>query len=468
MAVRRRSPSIVNLHPIRRSMPRHILIIGAGTGGLALAHALQKSKAGITFAVYERDRTRTDGLFGYRVGISPEGSRCLAECLPPDLFEVFKSTTAIAPDSFNMITEHYQELLSIDGFSKESKDGVAGERSVSRMTLRQVLLTGLEGFVHFDKHFTHYTTDSDGTVSAFFKDGTSAKGDLLVGADGTGSPVRRQYLPQATLKNSGLYGVTAKVELNEETKALLPPKALRGVTMVNAPHGDSCIIHVMEFPWDHDGKLKKGIGGNDEELLKSWPGLTFDNTRDYILLGFASHASRLPDELMSMDGPSLHDLLLDRTSAWHPNLRKLFSMSDASTSFPINIRTSERIAPWESTNVTLIGDAIHTMTPGLGVGANTALLDAKILAEQLVRSEKDDDGIVSAVASYEGEMHSYAWNRVEKSLERFNADDAVYKPGLTGTVATVLLRGGMRLVNSVPPLKRRFAAEMTKERGDTS
>ena len=224
----------------------------------------------------------------------------------------------------------------------------------------------------------------------------------------------------------------------------------------------------MEFPWDHDGKLKKGIGGNDEELLKSWPGLTFDNTRDYILLGFASHASRLPDELMSMDGPSLHDLLLDRTSAWHPNLRKLFSMSDASTSFPINIRTSERIAPWESTNVTLIGDAIHTMTPGLGVGANTALLDAKILAEQLVRSETDDDGIVSAVASYEGEMHSYAWNRVEKSLERFNADDAVYKPGLTGTVATMLLRGGMRLVNSVPPLKRRFAAEMTKERGDTS
>ncbi|UNI23075.1 hypothetical protein JDV02_008915 [Purpureocillium takamizusanense] len=449
-------------------MPLHVLIIGAGTGGLALAQALKKSKADVTFAVYERDRTRTDGLFGYRVGISPEGSRCLAECLPPDLFEVFKRTTAIPPDSFNIITEHCQELLSIDGFSKESEDGVAGERSVSRMTLRQVLLTGLEGSVHFDKHFTRYTANGDGTVSASFKDGTSATGDLLVGADGTGSPVRRQYLPRALLRESGLYGVTAKVELTEETRALLPPKALRGVTMVNAPHGDSCIIHVMEFPWDRDGRLKEGIGGNDEALLRGWPGLTFDNSRDYILLGFASHGSRMPDGFMSMDGPSLHDLLLSRTAAWHPHLRRLFSLSDASTSFPLNIRTSERMAPWESTNVTLIGDAIHTMTPGLGVGANTALLDAKILAEKLIGVQGDKTGVVQAVASYERDMHAYAWTRVDKSLERFNADDAVYKPGLTGTLATMFLRAGMRLVNSLPPLKRRFAAEITKERGDPS
>ncbi|KAJ6442591.1 FAD-dependent monooxygenase [Purpureocillium lavendulum] len=444
-------------------MPRHVLIIGAGTGGLALAHALRKSASDITFAVYERDRTRTDGLFGYRVGISPEGSRCLAACLPPDLFDVFKSTTAIPPDSFNMITEQYHELLSIDGFSKESEDGVAGERSVSRMTLRQVLLTGLEDSVYFDKHFTHYTSNGDGTVTAFFKDGTSASGDLLVGADGSGSPVRQQFLPQAKLKESGLYGITAKVELNAETKAFLPPKALRGVTMVNAPRGDSCIIHVMEFPWDHDGKPKGSIGSSDEQLLRNWPGLTFDNTRDYILLGFGSHGSRLPEDFMSMDGPSLHKLLLDRIATWHPDFRKLFDMSEASTSFPINIRTSERMEPWESTNVALLGDAIHTMTPGLGVGANTALLDAKILAESLV--SKSD--ISSAVAMYESEMHSYAWKRVEKSLERFNANDAVYKPGLVGALATMVQRGGMRLVNSIPPLKSRVASEMTKERGNT-
>ncbi|KAH7303249.1 FAD-dependent monooxygenase [Stachybotrys elegans] len=447
-------------------MAKHVLIIGAGTGGLALAHALRKANVGVTVAVYERDRARADGLFGYRVGISPEGSRSLAACLPHDLFETFKRTTAITPDWFNMITEQYQQLLSINGFSKAADDGIGEERSVSRMTMRQVLLTGLEDVVHFDKYFTHFNTNENGTVIAFFKDGTTAMGDVLVGADGPGSPVRRQYLPHAILKDSGLYGITAKVDLNEETKRLLPPNALRGVTMVNAPHGDSCIIHVMEFPWDHDGQPKSNIGGNDEELLRRWPGRNFDNTRDYILLGFGGHGRRLPADIMSLDGPKLHALLLDLTASWHPDIRKLYELSDPTTSFPINIRTSEKVEPWDSTNATLIGDSIHTMTPGLGVGANTALLDAQILADCLVRAVQGQGDLVSAVAEYEKQMHSYAWRRVEKSLDRFNKDDAVYQPGLKGTIATMMMRTGMRVVNALPPLKRMVAESITKERGD--
>lgn len=42
----------------------------------------------------------------------------------------------------------------------------------------------------------------------------------------------------------------------------------------------------MEFGWDRAGRIKNGIGGNDAELLKRWPGLLFDNTRDYINWGF--------------------------------------------------------------------------------------------------------------------------------------------------------------------------------------
>ena len=66
------------------SPPRHqVVIIGAGTSGLCLAHGLVR--AGIDVAVYERDRTRRDGLQGYRIGISPDGSRALHACLPPVL-----------------------------------------------------------------------------------------------------------------------------------------------------------------------------------------------------------------------------------------------------------------------------------------------------------------------------------------------------------------------------------------------
>ena len=53
----------------------HVMIIGAGTGGLALAHGLKR--AGIGVSVYERDVTPRDDQGGYRVGISPAGSRAL-------------------------------------------------------------------------------------------------------------------------------------------------------------------------------------------------------------------------------------------------------------------------------------------------------------------------------------------------------------------------------------------------------
>ncbi|KAK8149239.1 hypothetical protein G3M48_007769 [Beauveria asiatica] len=447
-------------------MTLRVLIIGAGTGGLALAHALQKSRADVSLAVFERDRTRRDGLQGYRVGISPEGARSLAACVPADLFTIFQRTAAATPDYFNMVTEQLQELISLDGFSRASPDGVAAEYSVSRMTLRQLLLTGLEEHVRFDRHFSHYTHNEDGTVTAHFHDGSAETGDVLVGAEGTGSPTRKQYLPHAVVRDSGLYGLGTKAPLNDETRALLTPQMLRGVTMVQGPRGDSTILHVMEFPWDDDHKPTAGsIGGSDAALLAAWPGAHFDNTRDYILLGFGAHGDRVPPDVLRMDGDAIHVFLRERTASWHPRLRRLFELSDPRTSFALNIRTTERLAPWTSTNVTLLGDAIHTMTPGLGVGANTALLDARLLGDALVRAAGGQGSVVDAVAAYETEMHSYAWDRVEKSLERFNKDDAIYKPGLTGWLAMTAMRSGLRLVNAIPPLKRKMAAQMDRQRG---
>ncbi|MBC8093234.1 MAG: FAD-dependent monooxygenase, partial [Pseudonocardia sp.] len=40
-----------------------VLIVGAGTGGMALAHGLRR--AGVPVRVFERDRTRSGGLQGY-------------------------------------------------------------------------------------------------------------------------------------------------------------------------------------------------------------------------------------------------------------------------------------------------------------------------------------------------------------------------------------------------------------------
>ena len=73
---------------MRHSMA--VMIIGAGTGGLALAHGLKQ--AGIGVSVFERDRTPRDDQGGYRVGISPAGSRALKACLPSSVYDLFVAT----------------------------------------------------------------------------------------------------------------------------------------------------------------------------------------------------------------------------------------------------------------------------------------------------------------------------------------------------------------------------------------
>jgi 2-polyprenyl-6-methoxyphenol hydroxylase-like FAD-dependent oxidoreductase len=437
-----------------------VLIVGAGTGGLCLAHGLKR--AGIDVAVYERDRTRTDGLHGYRVGIDPDGSRALHACLPPELFETFVATCARAPRYFNILTEQLDEVLSLP-LANET-DPIESEKSVSRMTLRQVLLTGLEDVVHFDKTFTRYEQHADGTVTAFFADGTSATGDLLVGADGTASPVHKQYLPHARLEDSGIIAIAGKLPLTAETGRLVPRNVFYGVSMVMAPRGYSCILHVMEFPWSPNKAPKAGIGNSDAELIARWPGLLFDNTTDYINWGFAAAAPRFPRDVMQLRGGDLMELVLRMTTDWSPDFRQLVALTDPTTCFPVNIRTSVPIAAWPSSAVTLIGDAIHTMTPGRGVGANTALRDAALLCRNVIAVDAGRLPLIDAVADYESRMREYAWPAVLKSREQMDGDAIIHKP-LLGRLALAGMRTGMRIVNHLPPLKQRMADGLQRERG---
>jgi 2-polyprenyl-6-methoxyphenol hydroxylase-like FAD-dependent oxidoreductase len=191
------------------------LIIGAGTGGMALAHGLKQ--AGIGVRVFERDRTRRDGVYGYRVGIDPDGSRALHALLPPELFDTFVATCARPMQGMTFWTEKLDKVLDLP--FPDQHDPIESEKSVSRMTLRQVLLTGMEDLVEFDKTFNGYEQHPDGKVTARFEDGTTATGDLLVGADGTWSRVRRQYLPHAAIRDAGVVAVAGKVPLDDAARS---------------------------------------------------------------------------------------------------------------------------------------------------------------------------------------------------------------------------------------------------------
>jgi 2-polyprenyl-6-methoxyphenol hydroxylase-like FAD-dependent oxidoreductase len=82
----------------------------------------------------------------------------------------------------------------------------------------------------------------------------------------------------------------------------------------------------------------------------------------------------------------------------------------------VRIVTSAPVDPWTPTTVTLLGDAIHTMTPGQGVGANTALRDAALLCRALTAASRGEKTILGAIAAYEAEMIPYGFDFASSTL----------------------------------------------------
>jgi 2-polyprenyl-6-methoxyphenol hydroxylase-like FAD-dependent oxidoreductase len=432
-----------------------VMIIGGGTGGMCLAHGLKR--AGVPVQVYERYGTRSDGLYGYRVGIDPIGSRALHECLPAELFDTFVATCARQPAYFNVLTERLKRTASIE--LPTDRLAVEAERSVSRSTLRQVLFTGMDDVVHFGKEFTRYETGPDGTVTAWFADGTTAEADVLVAADGTRSAVRRQYLPHATVTDTGITSIATRTPLTAQTRALLTEEVLNGLSLIFGDRGLMGMLHVMEFPWGADGRPKDPA---DAALLDTWPGLRFDNTRDYVNLSVWSVDDRFPAGTAQLRGSDLVRTALDLTTAWHPNLRRLFELSDPAAAFALRLATSAPVPAWTPTTVTLLGDAIHTMTPGQGVGANTALWDAATLGRELVAAAAGRKDVVTAIGDYEAKMLPYGTALVAASLDNngTSADDPLYKTGIGGRLALHGARAYFSLTGKVPALRRKFLADL--------
>jgi 2-polyprenyl-6-methoxyphenol hydroxylase-like FAD-dependent oxidoreductase len=181
--------------------------------------------------------------------------------------------------------------------------------------------------------------------------------------------------------------------------------------------------------------------------------------------GFAAADHWLPEDVTRIKGAELQQLVLDLTGDWHPNFRRIFALGDPDSSFPLRIRTSEPIPPWPTTNVTLLGDAIHTMTPGRGVGANTALRDARLLSRKLVEAHQGRLSLPEAVHAYETIMTGYAWDAVIKSRAQMDGHATMHQAGLVGGFARAGMRAGMRVMNHLPPVKRKLVTSESTFRG---
>ncbi|WP_433248863.1 FAD-dependent oxidoreductase [Streptosporangium sp. CA-135522] len=352
-------------------MPFHVLVIGGGIGGLTFAQGLRKS--GVSVALYERDRAKGDRLQGYRIHITPKGCRALHDCLPPELYDRFVATSGKPNTTLGFYDDRLRELLVI-GDENAPEHYIDSFKSVSRISLREVLLSGLDDVVNYGKTFTRYEQLPGGRVRAHFEDGTHADGDLLVAADGVGSRVRKQLLPHAERQDTGALSVSAKVPLDDETRSLLPPQLFAGSGFLFGPQGKTVFLAAHEF------RSRSSVARKPEA------GLLMDNAADYIMWNIVTTWERLGDrdKLERMDGAELQQVAFEATEGWTPQLRKLIARSDLDSISIFPLKTSTPVKGWETGNVTLIGDAIHNMPPTAGVGANTAILDAQLLSRNLI------------------------------------------------------------------------------------
>jgi 2-polyprenyl-6-methoxyphenol hydroxylase-like FAD-dependent oxidoreductase len=417
----------------------HVMIIGAGIGGLCLAQGLRR--AGIAVTVYERTEARTDWLQGYRIHINPNGSRALRACLPPAAWQAFLDTVSVDGGGFGFTTERLDDLLR---FTAEEISPAGGPEDrhygVSRISLREVLLSGMDDVVRLGREFTHYETTADGRVTAHFTDGTTATADVLIGADGANSRVRRQFLPHAQRIDTGIVAVAGKHRLPDAT---LPRVLTHDVNLV-IPKGRASFFTAV---WHPSPAMIAAPGGAPEQVQ-------LDSSSAYILWGYTDSAAAFPaDGLDALSGADLHRLVVDRTGGWAPALRQLIAGSDPRTVNAIRVRSATPVGAWQTGPVTLLGDAIHNMTPMAGVGANTALRDAVLLCRKLTDVQAGTTTLLPALHDYERQMRRYGFAAVRQSLR------SARQATSTNRLARTAFRATLRAVGAVPPLRRRMAAQ---------
>jgi 2-polyprenyl-6-methoxyphenol hydroxylase-like FAD-dependent oxidoreductase len=363
----------------------HVLVAGAGIGGLCLAQGLRRAGVGVT--VFETDPSPASRGQGYRITLKSTGVSALRSCLPPDLYALCLATSIRPATTMTFTDERLTPRFSkpIPALPPEEHLGV------NRLTLREILLSGLDGDVRFGAAFESFDRTGDGRVLARLADGSTAAGDLLVGADGTGSAVRRIIAPQAELEDLGGF-VYGRTTITPGLLDWVPQVLLDSFNRVTGPVG-AMSVATCRRQTPAAGPGLTGIPGYLAWTIDGWPD--------------GPPAGARPEEL--------HRLAAEMIGGWHPAVRRIVAEAEVAATFAVRLRSALPFPPWHAPGVTLLGDAVHTMSPGRGEGANIALKDAALLAAEIAAA--GPGGLGAAVARYEREMFGYAFEAVAGSRD---------------------------------------------------
>ncbi|AJT42099.1 FAD-dependent oxidoreductase [Psychromicrobium lacuslunae] len=367
-----------------------ITIIGAGLGGLTLARVLQKNGAQVQ--IYELESSPSARSQGGTLDLHAESGQFALQ--QAGLFEEFAKLARPEGEDWRFLDQR-GEVLFEEISSAELKEG-EGRPEIDRKLLRGLLIDSLKpGTISWGRKINSVHSLGDSRHVLDFTDGESEIVEMLVGADGSWSKVRR-LLSAAVPEYSGLSFIELRLSNIDERNPELSTLVGRGSLSVNAPG--------------------KGISAQ-----RNGDG----SVRVYL-------AFRVAESWIQGCGIDFHDAAAARRAlagffeGWDSQLLELILRSDGDVT-PRPIYALPIGHSWQATaGVTLLGDAAHLMSPFAGEGANLAMQDGAELALALLAQPEDAN---AAVASYETAMFPRAEAAAAESaanLKLFYNDEAPY------------------------------------------
>ncbi|MGW4964807.1 FAD-dependent oxidoreductase [Nonomuraea sp. NPDC004186] len=374
----------------------HVLIVGGGIAGSCLAQGLRRT--GLAVTLFERDPSAAHRPQGYRISLKDTGARALRACLPDHLFDLAVATSIRPATRMIFMDAGLRPKFAKD--IPEQRPGVDG-LGVNRLTLREILLAEPAGEVRFGMDYQRYERLDCGRVRAHFAGGHQVDGDLLVGAEGVGSRVRAQLLPGTVVDDLGwtLYGRTW---ITPELLAATPPELIDSFNRITAPDGTAVAVATC-----------RPLTPVPEAVARHAPGTHLTDVPGYFSWTMTVSGPR-PD---GVSPAGLHRLAMDTMRDWHEGVRRIVRAADPEATFVLQLHSARRVEPWAEPAVTLVGDAVHSMSPGRGEGANVGLRDAHLLSELLAAAAAEGQPLAGAKAAYERRMLDYAFTAVDASRD---------------------------------------------------
>lgn len=308
------------------------LIAGGGIGGLAAGLSLRR--VGLDVQVLERSSEVRE--IGAALLLWPNGMHALQSLgVEPRTLSVCKHS---------MRTWRGAGLLEAPVDRLRTRYG-CGMEFVHRADLQAALLRALGlDELRLNAEVTGFV-DRPGTVEVRLKSGECVEGDLLVGADGLRSSVRRQLLGDGDPIYMGATIWRAVVDADG-----IPIEPGQGINWV--------------------GRGAEFLAFHLADRRIYWAGVTKE-----------------PEGARA--GPDGHKGdLAERFGAWQQPIPELIAATGEDTILRNDMYDRPPVRSWSRGRVTLLGDAAHPMTPNAGQGACLALEDAVALAECIAqRSE---------------------------------------------------------------------------------